>query len=236
MKYQTKFETVTVGVGQTAVELKIEVIADFNKAIDDMFAELQARGEQEMLTDLCPYFGTVWDSARVLADFLWRNASSICRDKRIFEIGCGLAIPSLVALKSGADKVVASDAHPDVAVFLERNLQANGIAPSLSDNPDFTYCQMDWRMSGGKLLEQGVDYLIGSDILYDQGQAECVARFIEDAFLSGVRKVFLTDPGRPYLQDFVSACDRAGMKSNVEVVRIKPEDQRTDIFLLEITP
>ncbi len=59
MRYDTKIEKVLIGHGPHALEFQIEVIADFNRAIDDMFAELQARGEQDLLTDLCPYFGTV---------------------------------------------------------------------------------------------------------------------------------------------------------------------------------
>lgn len=234
MNYETRIEQVVIGDGQSALQFEVEVIADFNKAIDDMFSELELRGEQEMLVDLCPYFGAVWDSSRVLANFLVQHPEQICRGRRFLEIGCGLAIPSMVALKMGADRVVATDVHPDVEMFLERNLHRNGIASTISDHPDFSFRRLDWRTSQDRLLVDGFDHVLGSDILYDRGQAKAVAGFLADSFGAGVKAATLTDPGRPYLQEFVSACDQVGLRTSVEIIRLDASDQRRDVFLLEI--
>ncbi len=231
MRYDTKIENVVIGQGPSALEFQIEVIADFNRAIDDMFAELQARGEQDLLTDLCPYFGTVWDSARALAALLMAEPQSSIAGKAFLEIGCGLAIPSMTLLKLGASKVIATDLHPDVPAFLERNFAANG----LSEHPAFSYRSLDWRTRTAEVLAERPEWILASDILYDQGQAEAVAQFLAKAFGSGATQAVLTDPGRPYLQSFVTACDRLGIKSTVEIFQTDPNDSRRDAFVLRLT-
>jgi predicted nicotinamide N-methyase len=236
MRYDTKLEKVTVGSAPGFhQELSIEVIADFNRAIDDMFAELQARGEQDLLTDLCPYFGTVWDSARALSNVLAAKPAGFFTGSSFLEIGCGLAIPSMVAMIRGAASVVATDIHPDVPAFLERNLRANG----LEGRPGFQYMPVDWRRDAGLVLAAPVTCILGSDILYDRGQAGAVAAFLGMAFARrgsgrGAERAIITDPGRPYLQDFESACKGVGLSVNVEIFRIDPADKKRDVFVLGI--
>jgi len=230
MRYDTKIENVVIGHGSGAMEFQIEVIADFNRAIDDMFAELQSRGEQDLLTDLCPYFGTVWDSARALSAQLLAEPQAAISDKSFLEIGCGLAIPSMTLLKLGAGKVIATDLHPDVPGFLERNFSAN----NLSGHPAFSYRSLDWRTRSAEVLAERPQWILASDVLYDRGQAEAVAGFLAEAFTAGATRATITDPGRPYLQDFVSACVRLGLKSTLEIFRTDPADSRRDCFVLRL--
>ncbi len=152
--------------------------------------------------------------------------------KSFLEIGCGLAIPSMALLKLGAGKVTATDLHPDVPEFLERNFAAN----HLSDHPAFSYRSLDWRMRSAEVLAERPDWILASDVLYDRGQAEAVAAFLVEAFAAGATRAMITDPGRPYLQDFVSACDRLGLQSIVEIFRTDPADSRRDCFILRLVP
>jgi len=232
MRYETIIEKVRVGsTPGFHREFEIEVIADFNRAIDDMFAELQSRGEQDLLAELCPYFGAVWDSARALSNILAVKPDAYFRGMGFLEIGCGLAIPSMVALTRGAARVTATDMHPDVPDFLRRNLKANG----LGDHPGFRYQAVDWRRDKDVLLggEAGmIDCVLASDVLYDRGQADAVAGFLREAFARGTAQAIVTDPGRPYLQEFVSACARQGLKVVVEIEQVDPVDRRRDVFVL----
>ena len=50
--------------------------------------------------------------------------------RRILEVGCGLALPSLVLAGRGAD-ITATDYHPLAGEFLERNARENGV-PAIS--------------------------------------------------------------------------------------------------------
>ena len=74
-----------------------------------------------------PMFGMLWPSSSVLAARL--ALRPVNPGERILEIGCGLALPSLVAHRRGAD-VTASDNHPLAESFLKENVQINGLPPS----------------------------------------------------------------------------------------------------------
>lgn len=235
MRYQTKVETITVAPGSDfPVELQVESIADFNRAIDDMFAELQARGEQDLLAELCPYFGAVWASGRALADLIAAKPASAVTGKSFLEVGCGLALPSLTLLKRGAFRVMATDLHPDVPAFLERNLSRNG----LENHPGFFYRQVDWRSDEGLRAVTEIfpdrfpEVILASDVLYERGQAEAVAGFLATCFSRGTSRVILTDPGRPWLQDFVTAASRYGLKPTLDSRVVPDPIGEVSVFVL----
>ncbi|NLC36665.1 MAG: SAM-dependent methyltransferase, partial [Alcaligenaceae bacterium] len=65
-----------------------------------------------------PLFGLVWPSSIYMAQRLLQR--SIVPGERILEIGCGLALPTLVGRRQGAT-ITASDRHPLTRRFLEFN-------------------------------------------------------------------------------------------------------------------
>src|SRR6266850_1922734 len=69
-----------------------------------------------------PMFGLLWPSGSHLAARMALHPVSA--GERILEIGCGLALASLVGHRRGAD-VTASDCHPLAQAFLEENLRLN---------------------------------------------------------------------------------------------------------------
>jgi hypothetical protein len=93
-------------------------------------------GEAEVagISSACwPLFGQLWPSARTLADLMQVWAFG---DRRILEIGCGLALASLLVHRRH-DSVTASDCHPLAESFLCANLRLN-------DLPDFQYSAGHW--------------------------------------------------------------------------------------------
>ncbi len=114
-----------------------------------------------------PLFGLLWPSGAHLAARL--AARPVRAGERILEVGCGLALASLVGHRRGAD-VTASDCHPLAASFLRRNLRLNGLAP-------MPYRHGDWaagetrrrgRTLGGRVVRGRFDLIIGSDLLYER--------------------------------------------------------------------
>ena len=73
-----------------------------------------------------PLFGLLWPSGAHMAARLAQRP--VTPGERILEIGCGLALASLVGHRRGAD-VTASDCHPLAAAFLRENLRLNALAP-----------------------------------------------------------------------------------------------------------
>ena len=209
------------------LDFRIEALASLDATIDELFAELTRTGNPQLLEDLCPYFGTIWPSARALCTRL--SETSIEKDGgiRILEVGCGLALPSLLlARQTKYSKIVATDFHPEVHAFLARNLELNAIAP---DRVDFR--NVDWRLVPKEL---GVfDFVIGSDILYEKEHPGDLAEALV-TFVKPKGRILIADPARPYLQKFVDEMTARGWGSTSVVTNAPWEDGKMkEIFLLD---
>jgi predicted nicotinamide N-methyase len=67
-----------------------------------------------------PFWAVVWPAAQVLARFLL-NQPDLVRDREVIEIGCGGAVASIAAAKSGARKVTANDIDPIALEIARQN-------------------------------------------------------------------------------------------------------------------
>jgi predicted nicotinamide N-methyase len=129
-----------------------------------------------------PLFGVIWPSSLVLAHFI---ADYDTGAKRILEIGCGMALTSLLLNKQCAD-ITATDYHPETAKFLLRNTLLN-------NGHTIPYEQVDWANGHDDL---GLfDLIIGSDLLYEDQHIALLAEFIE-AHSKPICEVIVVDPGR----------------------------------------
>lgn len=186
--YRTKQERIAIaGVD----DLVIRSLADRQQFSDPL-------GEAERIgisSAAWPLFGLVWPSGAHLAARLALRPVRL--GERILEVGCGLALASLVGHRRGAD-VTASDRHPLVEHFLEENLRLNDLAP-------MKYRHGDWN---GPVLPPerddppalGVvrgqyDLIIGSDLLYERDADAALAGFIA-RHASPAGEVWIADPDR----------------------------------------
>ena len=142
-----------------------------------------------------PLFGLLWPSGAQLAARL--ALRPVTSGERILEIGCGLALASLVAHRRGAD-VTASDRHPLAASFLSANLRLNGLAPmkylhgdwAAAVDPDDIHEGVARAVVGGRF-----DLIVGSDILYERDVAGDLAGFI-GRHAEAACEVWVVDPDR----------------------------------------
>ncbi len=72
-----------------------------------------------------PLFGVIWPSSLVLAHFISDYQTG---SKRILEVGCGMALTSLLLNKKCAD-ITSTDYHPEVEKFLMRNTYSTKTKP-----------------------------------------------------------------------------------------------------------
>jgi len=172
--YEVKFETVS-GAGE---DIHLRSLLDRQQFHDPL-------GEAEQLgisSAQWPLFGLLWPSGRVLAQAMQVFELG---DKRILEIGCGLALASLVVHRRGGD-VTASDCHPLTATFLLENLRLNHL-------PEMKYETGHWARANPRL---GLfDLIIGSDLLYEREQPEALSQFI-DLHSAPAVEVLIADPDR----------------------------------------
>jgi len=127
-------------------------------------------------------FGVIWPSSLVLANYV---VDYNTQGKRILEVGCGMALTSLLLSKQ-LRNITATDYHPEVAAFLERNSRLNhGTA--------IRFKQCDWNDFEKEL---GLfDLIIGSDLLYEDHHIKQLSAFI-NCHAKPNCEVILVDPGR----------------------------------------
>lgn len=153
---------------------------------------------------LWPIFGVVWPSSLVLAHHI---ADFQTEGKRILEVGCGIALSSLLLNALKAD-ITATDYHPEVEAFLARNTQLN-------DGKTIAFERADWADTQSTLGT--FDLIIGSDLLYEDEHIALLAEFIH-RHARPACEVILVDPGRGRKNKFSRAMGANGFSSN----HIKP--------------
>ena len=203
--YQTKQERIAVA---GVADLVIRSLLDRQQFSDpDGEAERIGISSAEW-----PLFGLLWPSGAHLAARM--ALRPVGEGERIMELGCGLALASLVGHRRGAD-VTANDCHPLAHEFLRENLRLNNLSP-------MKYLHGHW----GTLAEQGgaageapaqFDLIIGSDLLYDRGAAAALAGFIE-RHAAPVSEVWIVDPdrgNRPAFQRHMAALGFLGRQERL---------------------
>ena len=131
---------------------------------------------------LWPLFGIIWPSSLVLANYMSDYETD---GKRILEVGCGMALSSLLLNKQHAN-ITATDYHPEVETFLQRNTDLN-------HDDEIKFERVDWAENHSS-LEQ-FDLIIGSDLLYENQHIQQLADFI-DSHAKPTCEVIIVDPGR----------------------------------------
>jgi len=155
-----------------------------------------------------PLFGLLWPSGRQLAvQMAQRGVQS---GECILEIGCGLALASLVSHRRGAD-ITASDCHPLAEAFLGENLRLN-------DLPPLRYRHGPWdgaASPAGYATRAGVlgrfDLIIGSDVLYERDDIGVLPSFIE-RHAHDTASVIIIDPDRGNRAAFNRRMDAMGFE------------------------
>lgn len=137
--------------------------------------------------EFLPYWAELWPSSLALARMV---AGLDVGGLRVIELGCGLALPSIVAALEGA-QVLATDWSADALVFAARNAKLNG-AP-------LETARLAWAEP--KLPPGRFDLVLAADVLYERRNVEQLLALLP---LLG-DEVLLADPGRPALPAFLES-------------------------------
>ena len=199
--YQVKLETIPVA----GLAMQVRSLLDKQQFHDP-------DGEAERLgisSATWPLFGMVWPSALVLAAHL---QDAVLGQRRILEVGCGLALASLSLHRRHGD-VTASDCHPLAGAFLGENLKLNAL-------PALPYLHGDWAAVNTEL---GLfDMIIGSDVLYERDQPGLLAAFIE-RHSQAAMEVVIVDPDRGNRAGFNRLMDTLGFDREEHKIRQLPD-------------
>ena len=155
-----------------------------------------------------PYWAELWPSAHALAAELLEAPLPA---GRVLELGCGIALPSLVLRARGA-RVVASDYYPEALEFAAVNAIRNGL-------PQPETLLLDWRSPPAGL--QPFELVIAADVLYERRNAETLVDLLPRVTAPGGRVLF-ADPGRAYVPHFRHLLEARGWGVEETGVRTVP--------------
>ncbi|MFM7207838.1 MAG: class I SAM-dependent methyltransferase [Planctomycetaceae bacterium] len=144
-----------------------------------------------------PYWANVWESAVVLAEEI---ALLEPGGRSLLELGCGLALPAIVASRRGF-RAVASDYEDDALEGVRYNADHNGAAA-------LTTLLLDWRRLPDDL--PWFDLVVAADVLYEKHHAEALAAVV-DRTLAPRGTALIADPGRARAAAFEPAIRSAGL-------------------------
>ena len=162
-------------------------------------AELPDAGAVEW-APVAPYWEVLWRSGVALAQEV---DSSPIADRRVVELGCGLALPALAAARAGG-AVLATDAAPEALELARRNAALNGI--------EMDAATADWNEPAALVAGGPFDLVLAADLLYERASVRPLLSLVERL----AAEVWLADPGRESASEFI---ERAGRRWEIETVR-----------------
>ncbi|XP_023019352.1 histone-arginine methyltransferase METTL23 [Leptinotarsa decemlineata] len=110
-----------------------------------------------------------WPSSPVLAWFLWENRQELV-NKNVLELGCGTALPGIVAAKCGAKVVLSESATlPKSLAHTRRSCQLNNLVL----NQHVKVIGLTWGLFLNDLDSIGpLDFILGSDCFFEPSTFE----------------------------------------------------------------
>ncbi len=129
---------------------------------------------------LLPYWSVLWRSGVALGREL---AGSRLAGSRVLELGCGLAVPSLVAARQGA-AVLATDECAEALELVERNARENGL--------EVATARADWGDADELVARGPFDLVLAADVLYERASVALLLSLLPRLGL----ETWLADPGR----------------------------------------
>ncbi len=201
------------------IDVKIGTLTFSVYTFKDAYTEFSQHLDQGDGSREPPLYGILWPAAKGLAWSIWQNHRQSLRGRKVLELGCGLALPSLLCARLGAD-VTAMDNHHNFESVLGHNLKANHLNCKKVTG-DFA----DPQVKLG-----GFDWIIASDVLYEPESYEDLEKMILNHANPGGR-VLIADPGRYAAENFGAALKK---KTRYEKLHITIEET-TSINLYSFT-
>jgi predicted nicotinamide N-methyase len=192
--------------------------ADYDRLIDDAAAD----PEQNL-----PYWTELWPSGIALAAKITR-VPEIVRGKRVLELGCGLGVTAIAALRAGADLLV-TDYSPEALALCSLNaLDQAGKMPAT--------LRLNWRDPDPALLaaaQEGFPVVLAADILYEGRDVEPLLALCE-RLVAPDGELWIAEPGRSPAARFVASIHQTGWAAESEQCSgpwPDPEDNRKGVVV-----
>lgn len=190
---------------------------------EDIEQLINGISEEEFRVDeRLPYWAELWHSALALAGHLAEVPARI-EQRRVLEIGCGLALPGIVAASMGA-RVTLGDFEPLALKAAELNLLRN-IPGAEAD-----IRLMDFRDAP----DEQWPLILAADVIYEKRFVEPLAAFLDRA-LEPEGEIFLAEPNRLIAVPFFEALTSRGFRYERRSLVTDLHSRSVDISIYTIT-
>ncbi len=162
------------------------------------FERLLSNSVYDFTTDYMPYWAEIWPCGALLAGVIARNPEAL-RGKRVLELGPGVGVTAVAALKAGADLTVADFDAGSLALTALNALDQAGREP--------TTIRLNWRDPSREFLRaagDGFPLVLGADVLYERNDVRPLLALLERIVLPG-GEFWLSESGREDAQRMVKA-------------------------------
>jgi predicted nicotinamide N-methyase len=224
MEFKTeniRFDYRDIGIDLTVVE-----------NLDELFDALVSKGptHPDVVDERIPYWADLWASAIGMSHYLIDN-QELVRDKIVFEIGCGLGLPAIVAGKLGAKKTIVTDYLPEALDFAKLNWVKN-----LSlENVEFDV--LDWRNIPKKFSEETPQYradiLLAADVAYEKRAFEPLLTAFNQ-LIKPDGTILIAEPNRFISKDFFENLTHHGFNVQKKTMEIKRRNHAFTINIFEL--
>jgi predicted nicotinamide N-methyase len=169
--------------------------------IDALYDALIAKGSdhEDVQDERLPYWAELWAAAIGCSEYLIEN-ELITSESTVLELGCGLGLPSIVAGKLGAKKVVLTDYLDEALLFAKQNWVLNLPLENV------VFENVDWRNPNPNL---SADIIIASDVAYEKRAFEPLLQAFENLSKKNTR-IIIAEPNRPVSKAFFSSLNTEG--------------------------
>jgi predicted nicotinamide N-methyase len=139
-----------------------------------------------------PYWAELWPTGVALAETV---AELDLRESRVVELGCGLALPSIVAALAGAD-ALAIDWAPEALTLARANAARNGVA--------IQTLELDWAKPEPLVQRAPFDLILCADVLYEPRNVDALVALLPRLGA----EVLLGEPGRQTAAAFFARAEQ----------------------------
>lgn len=204
---RTELAETSVQVGRKAYRIFHPKAAD--ALIDERDFDLDER---------LPYWAAIWPSAMALTQHLSEQDLS---GKKVIELGCGVGLPSVVALDQGAE-VTATDHYTIALDFTRQNAKTN-------TSRELETVHLDWHSPDKDSLGQ-FDLILAADLLYEQRNVPALLKLIPD-LLGPSGEALVSNPRSRDTPNFHRAMKAEGFSHNTLSMTARQGERDIEVAL-----
>ncbi len=200
-----ELQTETITIEGVSFKIKRPVKSDL--LLDDETVKHANR-----VDDYMPYWADIWPASRMLAKAILKRGDELLPTGILgapvaLELGCGLGLAGMAALKKGWH-VVFSDYDTTALRFIEENARLNHFK-------NFETMPLDWRSPP---TDRKFPVILGADLTYECIKHEALLNVIRQMLAPG-GVALLTDPDRPSHLAFRDTLRESDFRWSMEFIR-----------------